>query len=233
MSTLFLLWPQLLWNSQIIIPPLDCHFLLKSLLPLDSNELKPTSSSMTKSSASSASPLWSLQDVLMPALLAWVTMIPQQIWRFRQITSSTSTNAIYKEPFPKLCKALWELMPISKTSFTLLAPSICNEKNPPEYKAIPHQQEELNAVSNILRDLNPAGELFDQPAAHTLVLSAHLRANSIPSTFCTWDQCATPEPYIQRPPSYIDNDNQILSYIDKPGNLSKEPAPYNGIPGPP
>ncbi|KNZ77113.1 hypothetical protein J132_06851 [Termitomyces sp. J132] len=34
--------------------------------------------------------------------------------------------------------------------------------------SVPRQQEELNAASSILRNLNPVGGLFDQPAAHTL-----------------------------------------------------------------
>ncbi|KAG5342373.1 hypothetical protein C0989_002846 [Termitomyces sp. Mn162] len=48
-------------------------------------------------------------------------------------------------------------------------------------KALPPiscQQEELNVASSILRNLNPMGGLFDQPAAHTLALSTHLQANS-------------------------------------------------------
>ncbi|KAG5333555.1 hypothetical protein C0989_005449 [Termitomyces sp. Mn162] len=49
--------------------------------------------------------------------------------------------------------------------------------------SIPHQQEELNTASSILRNLNPMGGLFDQPAAHTLALSAHPQANSVPSAF--------------------------------------------------
>ncbi|KAG5350318.1 hypothetical protein C0989_011630 [Termitomyces sp. Mn162] len=52
---------------------------------------------------------------------------------------------------------------------------------------IPHQQKELNTAFNILRNLNPAGGLFDQPAAHTLALSTHSQAHSVPSTFCIWD----------------------------------------------
>ncbi|KAG6881914.1 hypothetical protein C0993_012494 [Termitomyces sp. T159_Od127] len=50
---------------------------------------------------------------------------------------------------------------------------------------VPHQQEELNAASNILKALNPTGELFDQPAAHTIGLSARPHANSLLSAFCT------------------------------------------------
>ncbi|KNZ75283.1 hypothetical protein J132_03703 [Termitomyces sp. J132] len=56
-------------------------------------------------------------------------------------------------------------------------------------------QEELNAASSILSNLNPMGGLFDQPAAHTLALSACPRANSVPSTFQTWDQPAIPKPH--------------------------------------
>ncbi|KAG5349687.1 hypothetical protein C0989_002366 [Termitomyces sp. Mn162] len=51
--------------------------------------------------------------------------------------------------------------------------------------SIPRQQEELNTASSILRNLNPVGGLFDQPATHTLALSTHPQANSIPSAFQT------------------------------------------------
>ncbi|KAG5349080.1 hypothetical protein C0989_006114, partial [Termitomyces sp. Mn162] len=37
--------------------------------------------------------------------------------------------------------------------------------------SVPHQQEELNMASSILRNLNPTEGLFDQPATHTLTLS--------------------------------------------------------------
>ncbi|KAG5334647.1 hypothetical protein C0989_003289, partial [Termitomyces sp. Mn162] len=70
-------------------------------------------------------------------------------------------------------------------------------------KALPPiscQQEELNATSNILRNLNSVGGLFDQPATHTLALSACSWANSIPSAFHIWDQPTAPEPHTQRPP---------------------------------
>ncbi|KAG5735088.1 hypothetical protein E4T56_gene20478 [Termitomyces sp. T112] len=53
-------------------------------------------------------------------------------------------------------------------------------KAPP---SVPRQQEELNAASSILRNLNPTGGLFDQPAAHTLALSTQPQASSVPSTF--------------------------------------------------
>ncbi|KAG5333951.1 hypothetical protein C0989_004559 [Termitomyces sp. Mn162] len=59
--------------------------------------------------------------------------------------------------------------------------------------SVPCQQEELNAASSILRNLNPMGGLFDQPATHTLALSAWPWASSVPSTFQTWDQPAAPK----------------------------------------
>ncbi|KAG5333007.1 hypothetical protein C0989_006371, partial [Termitomyces sp. Mn162] len=96
--------------------------------------------------------------------------------------------------------------------------------------SIPHQQEELNAASSILRNLNPVGGLFDQLAAHTLALSACPWANSIPSAFQTWDQPAVSKPCPQRPPPHINDDNRTLSYIDEPGNPANEHAPCNGPP---
>ncbi|KAG5335184.1 hypothetical protein C0989_001975 [Termitomyces sp. Mn162] len=95
---------------------------------------------------------------------------------------------------------------------------------------ISHQQEELNMASSILRNLNPMGRLFDQPTAHTLALSACPWANSVPSAFQTWDQPATPELCSQQLPLHIDNNNQTLSYIDKPGNPANKPAPCNNPP---
>ncbi|KAG5734773.1 hypothetical protein E4T56_gene672 [Termitomyces sp. T112] len=89
-------------------------------------------------------------------------------------------------------------------------------------------QEELNAASSILRNLNPAGGLFDQSAAHTLALSTQPWASSMPSTFQTWDQPAAPELCSQRPPLCIDDDNWTLSYIDEPGNPTDEHASCNG-----
>ncbi|KAG6875500.1 hypothetical protein C0993_008926 [Termitomyces sp. T159_Od127] len=38
---------------------------------------------------------------------------------------------------------------------------------------VPHQQEKLNAASNILKALNPTGGLFDQPAACTIDTNSH------------------------------------------------------------
>ncbi|KAG5733027.1 hypothetical protein E4T56_gene3627 [Termitomyces sp. T112] len=93
-------------------------------------------------------------------------------------------------------------------------------------------QEELNAASSILRNLNPVGGLFNQPAIHTLALSARPRANSVPSAFQTWDQPAISEPHPQWLPPRIDNDNdnRTLSYINEPGNPADEHAPCNRPP---
>ncbi|KAG5350451.1 hypothetical protein C0989_011024 [Termitomyces sp. Mn162] len=96
--------------------------------------------------------------------------------------------------------------------------------------SVPHQQEELNAASSILRNLNPMGGLFNQPATHTLALSAHPQANSVPSAFQTWDQPAISKPHPQRPPPRIDDDNWTLSYINEPGNPTNEHAPHNRPP---
>ncbi|KAG5716110.1 hypothetical protein E4T56_gene10873 [Termitomyces sp. T112] len=70
-------------------------------------------------------------------------------------------------------------------------------------------QEELNAASSILRNLNPTG-------------------GSVPSAFQTWDQPAAPELRSQQPPLRVDDNNRTLSYIDKPGNPADEHAPRNG-----
>ncbi|KAG5334571.1 hypothetical protein C0989_003345 [Termitomyces sp. Mn162] len=60
---------------------------------------------------------------------------------------------------------------------------------------IPCQQEELNTASSILRNLNPAEGLFEQPTTHTLALSACSWANSVPSAFHIWDQPTINEPH--------------------------------------
>ncbi|KAG5350197.1 hypothetical protein C0989_012258 [Termitomyces sp. Mn162] len=96
--------------------------------------------------------------------------------------------------------------------------------------SVPHQQEELNTASSILRNLDTAGGLFDQPAAHTLALSTCPQANSIPSAFQTWDQPTIPEPHSQQLPPCIDDDNWTLSYINEPGNPANKHAPCNGPP---
>ncbi|KAG5336786.1 hypothetical protein C0989_011823 [Termitomyces sp. Mn162] len=109
----------------------------------------------------------------------------------------------------------------------------CEEPIRTQSKAPPSiscQQEELNAASSILRNLNPTGGLFDQPAAHTLALSSCPQANSIPSTFRTWDQPAVSEPCPQWPPPRVDDNNWTLSYINEPGNPANKHAPRNGPP---
>ncbi|KAG5339300.1 hypothetical protein C0989_004861 [Termitomyces sp. Mn162] len=63
------LQPQPLWGLWIIIPPLICCFLLKLLLLPGSKGSKPMPNSVTKSSASSASLLQSLQDASAPSSL--------------------------------------------------------------------------------------------------------------------------------------------------------------------
>ncbi|KAG5349588.1 hypothetical protein C0989_002923 [Termitomyces sp. Mn162] len=76
----------------------------------------------------------------------------------------------------------------------------CEEPIGTQSKALPpilHQQEELNVASNILRNFNSMGGLFDQPAACTLALLAHPQASSIPSAFCTWDQPDATKPHAQ------------------------------------
>ncbi|KAG5349629.1 hypothetical protein C0989_002672 [Termitomyces sp. Mn162] len=92
------------------------------------------------------------------------------------------------------------------------------------------QQEELNMASSILRNFNPVGGLFNQPTTHTLALSACPQANSVPSTFQTWDQPAAPKPHSQWPSSCVNNDNWTLSYIDEPGNPTNKPALHNNPP---
>ncbi|KAG5334261.1 hypothetical protein C0989_003631 [Termitomyces sp. Mn162] len=95
---------------------------------------------------------------------------------------------------------------------------------------IPCQQEELNVASSILKNLNLMEGLFNQPAAHTLALSACPQANSIPSAFHTWDQPTTPKPHMQWPSPCINDDNWTLSYINELGNPINKPAPYNDPP---
>ncbi|KAG5332710.1 hypothetical protein C0989_006583 [Termitomyces sp. Mn162] len=94
--------------------------------------------------------------------------------------------------------------------------------------SVPRQQEELNVASSILRNLNPAGGLFNQPATHTLTLSARPRASLVPSAFQTWDQPAAPKLRSQQLPLRVDNNNRTLSYIDEPGNPADEHPPRNG-----
>ncbi|KAG5334085.1 hypothetical protein C0989_004398, partial [Termitomyces sp. Mn162] len=58
----------------------------------DSNKLKLMTNNAMKSSAPSASPLQSLHNVLMPSLLAWITITLQQFQKSEQTNSLTSTN---------------------------------------------------------------------------------------------------------------------------------------------
>ncbi|KAG5340386.1 hypothetical protein C0989_001880 [Termitomyces sp. Mn162] len=109
----------------------------------------------------------------------------------------------------------------------------CEEPIGTQSKALPSvpcQQEELNMASSILRNLNPTGGLFNQPAAHTLALSACPKANSIPSAFQTWDQPAVSKARSQWLHPHINDDNWTLSYINEPGNPADEHAPHNGPP---
>ncbi|KAG5349173.1 hypothetical protein C0989_005452 [Termitomyces sp. Mn162] len=109
----------------------------------------------------------------------------------------------------------------------------CEEPIRTQSKALPSiscQQEELNVASSILRNLNPAGGLFNQPAAHTLALSACPQANSVPSAFRAWDQPTISKPCSQRLPPHVDNNNRTPHYIDKPSNSADEHAPCNRPP---
>ncbi|KAG6876049.1 hypothetical protein C0993_005949 [Termitomyces sp. T159_Od127] len=85
---------------------------------------------------------------------------------------------------------------------------------------VPHQQEKLNAASNILKALNPTEGLFDQLATRTIGLSARPHANSLLSTFCTWGQPADtnscPDTPLHPPPANNNNaSTHTLSYINE------------------
>ncbi|KAG6883901.1 hypothetical protein C0993_002951, partial [Termitomyces sp. T159_Od127] len=100
-----------------------------------------------------------------------------------------------------------------------------------------HQQEELNVALNILKALNPTGGLFNQPAAHTIGLSARPHANFLSSTFCTWGQPAKANPHLDTPtqPSPTKNDSastHTLFYINKSEAPSSELAPLGRVPAP-
>ncbi|KAG6867853.1 hypothetical protein C0993_010227 [Termitomyces sp. T159_Od127] len=73
------------------------------------------------------------------------------------------------------------------------------------------QQEELNMASNILKALNPTGGLFDQPAAHTIGLSACPHVNSLPSAFCTWGQPTDSNSRPDAPPHPLPANNNHAS----------------------
>ncbi|KAG5735300.1 hypothetical protein E4T56_gene10973 [Termitomyces sp. T112] len=177
---------------------------------------------------------------------------------FARRTHTLLTNLGYPDTSgtsQRLCKAPWALTITYRTSSVHWSKKSTPAPNPHPFKdpldpahsfhvqceepirtrnealpSVPHQQEELNVASSILRNLNPMGGLFNQPAAHTLALSACPWANSIPSAFQTWDQPAISEPRSQWPPPHVDNDNWTLSYIKKPGNPTNKHAPCNGPP---
>ncbi|KAG5349509.1 hypothetical protein C0989_003356 [Termitomyces sp. Mn162] len=94
----------------------------------------------------------------------------------------TLVEEIHTSPNPRPFKD--PLDPAHSFHVQCKEPVRTQSKAPP---SIPRQQEELNMASSILRNLNPVGGLFDQPAAHTLALSARSWANSVPSAFRTWD----------------------------------------------
>ncbi|KAG6864477.1 hypothetical protein C0993_008841, partial [Termitomyces sp. T159_Od127] len=119
------------------------------------------------------------------------------------------------------------------------------EPRDPVSTPVPHQQEELNAASNILKALNLTGEHFDQPTAHTIGLSVHPHVNSLPSTFCTWEQLADANPHpnapLYLPPTNNNNaSTHTLSYINEleaPGGglapPGRAPTPEFQCDGPP
>ncbi|KAG6895236.1 hypothetical protein C0992_002447, partial [Termitomyces sp. T32_za158] len=74
--------------------------------------------------------------------------------------------------------------------------------HPGNASRIPEQrnQEEQNAASTTLCALNSGGGLFEQPATRTIGLSAHQRANSVPSTVWTWGQAVCKNPGDALPP---------------------------------
>ncbi|KAG6879972.1 hypothetical protein C0992_008906 [Termitomyces sp. T32_za158] len=80
-----------------------------------------------------------------------------------------------------------------------------------------HNQEEQNAPSTTLCALNPNEGLFEQPAAHTIGLSAHQRANSVPSAVRTWGQAVHENTGATPPPCDKDAcSDDTLCYVDPP-----------------
>ncbi|KAG6894192.1 hypothetical protein C0992_007152 [Termitomyces sp. T32_za158] len=94
--------------------------------------------------------------------------------------------------------------------------------DPDDAARIPGQcnQKELNAASTTLCALNPNGGLFEQPAARTIGLSTHQRANLVPSTFRTWRQTMCKKTTAAPPPGPQRDDNarsdNTLCYVDDP-----------------
>ncbi|KAG5720949.1 hypothetical protein E4T56_gene873 [Termitomyces sp. T112] len=225
-----LLQLQPLWGTQIIILLLVCHSLLKFPLPPDSKESKPTSNSAMKSSASSASPPWSLQEVWADWLLNFYECYLQgNLPKTTQGTLEIDINlqnklcALIKEIYTSLKPHPFKdpLDPSCSFYVQCKEPVEMQSKAPPP---IPCQQEELNVASSILRNLNPMGGLFDQLTTHTLALSTCPWANSVLSAFHTWDQPTISKPHSQWLPLHVNNVNWTLFYIDEP-NQSKNMAP--------
>ncbi|KAG5349962.1 hypothetical protein C0989_001006 [Termitomyces sp. Mn162] len=245
---------QPLWGLWIIIPPLVCRSPLKLLLLPGSKGSKATPNNATKSSASSTSPTEFARctHTLLTNLGYPNTSATLEVWADRLLDfhkrylqgnlpeTMQGTLSIDDNLQNELCTLVEEIhTSLNPHPFEdPLDPACsfhvqCEEPIRTQSEAlpsVPRQQEEINMASSILRNLNPAGGLFDQPAAHTLALSAHPWANSIPSAFQIWDQPAIPKPCSQWPPPCVNNDNWTLSYIDEPGNPADEHAPYNGPP---
>ncbi|KAG6884312.1 hypothetical protein C0993_012213 [Termitomyces sp. T159_Od127] len=91
---------------------------------------------------------------------------------------------------------------------------------------VPRQQEELNAAFNILKALNPTRGLFDQPAAHTIGLSARPCANSLLSAFHTWGQPADTNPHADAPPPPPTNNENTPTHT--PSYINELEAPGSG-----
>ncbi|KNZ79072.1 hypothetical protein J132_04772 [Termitomyces sp. J132] len=89
-----------------------------------------------------------------------------------------------------------------------------------------------NNLQNKLRVLveeihtSPNPRLFKDPLDPT----HSFHANSVPSTFQTWDQPAVSKPRSQQLPPRVNDNNQTLSYINKPGNPANKHAPCNRPP---
>ncbi|KAG5335237.1 hypothetical protein C0989_001736 [Termitomyces sp. Mn162] len=157
------------------------------------------------------------------------TFPPPTITRTQSLLQPQPLQGLWIIIPPLVCHSLLKLLllPGSKGSKPMPNNVTKSSTAPP---SVPHQQEELNVASSILRNLNPTGGLFDQLAAHTLALSACPQANSVPSAFRTWDQPTISKLHSQRLPPCINNNNWTLSYIDKPGNPTNEHTPCNGPP---
>ncbi|KAG6895181.1 hypothetical protein C0992_002748 [Termitomyces sp. T32_za158] len=92
-------------------------------------------------------------------------------------------------------------------------------------------QEEQNTASATLHALNPNGGLFKQPAARTIGLSAHQRANSVSSAVQTWGQAVRKNPGAVLPPQLpCDEDarsDDTLCYVNSPAPPRSEPASFH------